>query len=51
MKQIGGILILTLLLFDAANAQKKVSFSGYVKDASTGEDMIGANVFIREMRN
>lgn len=49
MKQIGGILILTLLLFDAANAQKKVSFSGYVKDASTGEDMIGANVFIREI--
>lgn len=29
-------------------AQKKLTISGYLKDASSGEDLIGASVFIKE---
>jgi outer membrane cobalamin receptor len=32
-------------------AQKKYSFSGYIKDASTGEELIGANVYIDEIKS
>lgn len=47
-------LVLTLLFFGCASsiyAQKKHTISGYVKDASTGEFIIGAGVFVEEIRS
>jgi len=41
-------LFLILSIGLSANSQKKVTISGYLKDASTGEDLIGASVFIKE---
>ncbi len=32
-------------------AQKKLSLSGYIKDASSGETLIGASVYIKETQN
>lgn len=37
------------MLFCAAPAQKKFTVSGYVKEESTGEYLIGANVYIKEL--
>lgn len=43
-------LVSCLLFFSfSVFSQKKVSLSGYIKDADTGEDMIGANVYIEEL--
>jgi hypothetical protein len=45
--------LLILLLFSAflsAEAQKKHTISGYIKDESTGEYMPGANVYVRETK-
>ncbi|MGB0430757.1 MAG: carboxypeptidase-like regulatory domain-containing protein, partial [Bacteroidia bacterium] len=49
MKQIGVLLIALLLIPALSLAQKKVSLSGYIKDGSTGEDMISANVYVKEL--
>ncbi len=42
----------TLLFFilgtSLASAQKKVSLSGYVKDAASGETLIGAGIYVKE---
>lgn len=45
-----GILILMSLFASPAIAQKTTKFtlSGFVKDASTGEDLIGASIYVRE---
>ncbi|HNR56807.1 MAG TPA: TonB-dependent receptor, partial [Flavobacteriales bacterium] len=40
--------ITSLLLAIVAAGQGNLTISGYVKDASTGETMIGANVYARE---
>jgi hypothetical protein len=44
--------IVSFFLFSSfvALGQKKVALSGYVKDAATGEDLIGANVYIDELK-
>jgi len=42
-------LLLTLVLLPAAFAQGKVTLSGNVKDAATGEDLIGASVYLQEL--
>ena len=46
--------ILSLLLFCFTNpingiAQSKYTVSGYIKEAATGENLIGATVFVREL--
>ncbi|MBI1184997.1 TonB-dependent receptor plug domain-containing protein [bacterium] len=52
MKYNGALLffVFNLLLAHDAFAQKKVSISGYVKDASTGEDLVGANIYVEELK-
>ncbi|HQV00993.1 MAG TPA: carboxypeptidase-like regulatory domain-containing protein, partial [Bacteroidia bacterium] len=49
-KLLSSILIscLVLLTISDLKAQNKFTISGYVKDASTGETMIGANVYLKE---
>ena len=46
---------LTVLLFVITNlfaqAQTKHTFDGYIKDASNGEALIGATVFVKETKN
>jgi len=47
------ILLLTIILIASllrASAQNKYTISGYVKDAKTGEELIGATVMIQEMK-
>lgn len=39
---------LLLIITTVATAQKKVSLSGYVKDAASGETLIGAGIYIKE---
>jgi hypothetical protein len=41
------LLIVCLMLLDRAQAQR-VTLSGYVKDASNGEALIGASVYVKE---
>ncbi|WP_118975119.1 TonB-dependent receptor [Taibaiella koreensis] len=46
-----ALLITSLFLFTGivwASAQKKVSLSGYIKDASSGENLIGAAIYVKE---
>jgi len=49
-----GVRVITLLLLltipFASFAQKKVTLSGYMKDAESGESLIGATVFIKEAK-
>jgi hypothetical protein len=40
-----------LLLIFSVNAQEKYAINGHVKDASTGEDLIGATVFVEGLSN
>ncbi|MBL7964948.1 MAG: TonB-dependent receptor [Flavobacteriales bacterium] len=40
---------LALFLAGATSAQQRYTISGYVKDASSGETLIGANVYIKEL--
>ena len=44
------ILILFLLFtnVDYISAQKNFTVSGYVKEAETGESLLGANVYVKE---
>ncbi|MDW7691812.1 TonB-dependent receptor [Flammeovirgaceae bacterium SG7u.111] len=48
------LLIFSLLMFFGfaltANAQQKVTLSGYLKDAGNGEDLIGGTVYFRELK-
>ncbi|MCK5538291.1 MAG: TonB-dependent receptor, partial [Bacteroidales bacterium] len=43
------ITILLIAFFSVGLFAQKYTISGYVKDHSTGEDMIGANVYIKEI--
>src|SRR6187399_1238469 len=45
------LIVFTFLLSLQLNAQEKYTLSGKVKDASNGEDLIGATVFIKEINN
>lgn len=49
MNQIKTLFLLSVLLLSSMGmtAQDKVTISGYVKDASTGETLIGANVYVK----
>ena len=47
MKRIAGLGLLILILSGAVSAQTKFTLSGYVKDASTGEDLIGAFIYVQ----
>jgi len=38
------ILLIMIMLFVALKAQEKYTLSGTIKDAETGEDLIGATV-------
>ena len=42
-------LLLLLFLTISATAQK-ITISGYVKDAETGEELIGANIYVEELK-
>ncbi len=42
------IIVLNVFFISTISAQKKYTISGYVKDASSGESLIGANVYIKE---
>ena len=42
------VIFLFLSFSISVTAQKKVTISGYLKDVSSGEDLIGASVFIKE---
>lgn len=43
-------LIFIFLLSLSAKAQK-ATLSGYIKDAKTGEELIGANIFVKELKS
>jgi hypothetical protein len=40
--------IVLIIITHGSNAQNKYTISGYVKDVSTGETMIGATVYVKE---
>ena len=46
-----GLLVVALLLLcsEVANAQKKVTLSGYIRDARSGESLIAATVYVKEL--
>ncbi len=43
-------LIILLLLPALVNFAQKATLSGYIKDASTGEELIGASIYIEELK-
>lgn len=43
-----SVIFLFIFFSISVTAQKKVTISGYLKDVSSGEDLIGASVFIKE---
>ena len=50
MTRIAGVFLLCLtLITNLCFAQEKHTISGYIKEASTGEDLIGANIYIQEL--
>ena len=51
MLKITLIYILTFFIFIGVVAQEKFTLNGYIKDASTGEDLIGATVFVEGLSN
>lgn len=50
MTQTGFLLSLFCLLPTTLFAQKKVTLSGYIKDISTGETIIGGNIYVKELK-
>lgn len=42
------IILVLLIIAPALHGQKRITISGYVRDASSGEELIGANVAIKE---
>lgn len=44
------LIIIILILTNIVNAQEKSTISGHIKDASTGEELIGASIFIKELK-
>ncbi|MEQ8470148.1 MAG: TonB-dependent receptor [Marinoscillum sp.] len=49
MKRLSLIIIFGLLIGSAGFGQEKVTLSGYVRDASDGETLIGATVVVNEL--
>lgn len=49
MKRLSLIIIFGLLIDSAGFGQEKVTLSGYVRDASDGETLIGATVLVNEL--
>lgn len=50
MKKTFTLLLFILLLVGNTFAQQKVSISGYLKDTTNGETLIGASVYVKELR-
>ena len=50
MKNILISLSLLSICFNVAFSQQKNTISGYVKDAETGEELIGASIYIKELK-
>lgn len=44
-----GLMLLTAFLLVLSSFGQKFTISGYVRDASSGEELIGANVYIKEL--
>jgi hypothetical protein len=49
-KQTGKILLLLIFIGSAAFSQEKFTLSGYIKDASNGEGLIGVNIYNPETK-
>ncbi len=45
-----GVILITIISPYYIQAQEKVSLSGHIKDATTGEDLIGATVYVKELK-
>jgi carboxypeptidase-like protein/TonB-dependent receptor-like protein len=46
------LISLALIIFSLGlNAQEKFTLSGHVKDASSGEELIGATIYVEELKN
>ncbi len=43
------LLVISLSLTSSGYAQKKLTISGYIKEKATGESLIGATVFVKEV--
>ena len=50
MKQHISLIIISLLFLSSASWAQKYTISGYVKDVSSNEDLIGANIVIKELK-
>ena len=48
MKRYLFLIFFFVLQYQSMNAQTKYTLSGYVKDTKTGEELIGATVFLKE---
>jgi len=46
-----GIALLFMLFSLQLTAQNRVTLSGYVRDGATGEELLGATVFVKEKQN
>ena len=44
-------LVVLLICFNIAFAQQKHTISGYIKDAETGEELIGASIVVKELKS
>jgi len=47
MKSIAGVMMWLVLVPLTITAQNKYTLSGYIRDATTGEDLIGSNIYIQ----
>jgi len=45
------VMTFTCMVFNLSHAQNNYTFSGYVKDASSGEELIGATIYINEIKS
>ena len=51
MNKLNTLLLLMILFTNISFAQKNITLSGYVKDASSGEELIGATIYIEELKS
>ena len=51
MKQIALVLTFLVIVPSISHAQDKLTINGYVRDASNGEALIGATVYVKEINN
>ena len=50
IKKIIAATLIIFVLFNTSNAQKKHTINGYIRSAETGEALIGATIFIEELK-